>query len=123
MFDKFQNFYIKEEDIMCIKADLNLNFIIVAVRYSNYPKIFKYKNNEDLLNDMKYFKDEEEWTMFDRLNDCIYINSEYLHLFILDKNNDGIETISFCFRFNNTVYYLDEIEVDKDIRKFIEDTI
>lgn len=123
MFDKFQNFYIKEEDIMCIKADLNLNFIIVAVRYSNSPKIFKYKNNEDLLNDMKYFKDEEEWTIFDRLNDYIYINSDYLHLFILDKNNDGIETISFCFRFNNNVYYLDEIEVDKDIRKFIEDTI
>lgn len=123
MFDRFQNYYIREEDIMYIRADLISNFIFVAVCYSNAPKVFRYDSRNDLLEDMKYFKNEEQWTVFDKLDDLTYINSNYLHQFILDKNSDGVETISFCFKSNNCISYLDEIEINENIKEFIEDII
>lgn len=121
MFDKFQNFYIKEEEIMFIKADLETNLISVGVSYSSETKIFKYKNNEELLKDMQYFKDEEEWTPFDKLDDLTYINCYYLCQFIIDKNYDK-DVLILDFKPENTLskisLYINDIT--EEIQEFID---
>lgn len=122
MFDKFQDFYIKEEEIMFIKADLETNLISVGVSYSSETKIFKYKNNEELLKDMQYFKDEEQWTPFDKLDDLTYINCYYLCQFIIDKNYDK-DVLILDFKPENTLskisLYINDIT--EEIQEFIDD--
>lgn len=122
MFDKFQDFYIKEEEIMFIKANLETNLISVGVSYSSETKIFKYKNNEELLKDMQYFKDEEQWTPFDKLDDLTYINCYYLCQFIIDKNYDK-DVLILDFKPENTLskisLYINDIT--EEIQEFIDD--
>lgn len=124
MFDKFQNTYIKEEEIMFIKADLQLNLITVGVCFSSEAKIFKYKNNEELLKDMQYFKDEEEWTPFDKLDDLIYVNCYYLCQFFIDKDYDK-DVLILDFKPENTLskisLYVNDINLS--VREFINDLI
>lgn len=123
MFDRFQNFYIKEEDIMYIKADLEANMIFVAVSYSSSPKIFKYTNKDILLKDMDYFDKEKEWTPFDKLDDLIYINCYYLEQFIIDKEGHKDVLILDFKTDNNSIIpmYIYDFKENELIKELLDD--
>ena len=73
---------------------------------------------------MQYFKDEEQWTPFDKLDDLTYINCYYLCQFIIDKNYDK-DVLILDFKPENTLskisLYINDINLS--VQEFINDLI